>query len=72
MTIEDQIRDEKQPYDINRKAAKISALSSGNIYTREYLTDEKILPSNQQQMIEQAKIYLFSIRKSFRELNKKN
>ena len=72
MTIEDQIRDEKQPYDINRKAEKISALSSGNIYTREYLTDEKILPSNQQQMIEQAKIYLFSIRKSFRELNKKN
>ena len=32
MTIEDQIKDEKLQYDINRKyAAKISALSSGKI-----------------------------------------
>ena len=31
MTINDQIRDEKLQYDINRKTAKISALSSGNI-----------------------------------------
>ena len=29
MTIEDQIRDEKLQYDINREVAKISALSSG-------------------------------------------
>ena len=29
MTINDQIRDEKLQYDINREAAKISALSSG-------------------------------------------
>ena len=29
MTINDQIRDEKIQYDINREAAKISALSSG-------------------------------------------
>ena len=28
MTLEDQIRDEKIQYDINREAAKISALSS--------------------------------------------
>ena len=28
MTINDQIRDEKLQYDINREAAKISALSS--------------------------------------------
>ena len=28
MTIDDQIRDEKLQYDINREAAKISALSS--------------------------------------------
>ena len=44
---------------------KYSALLSGKIDTYEYLTGEEILPSNQQQMIEQAKIYLFSIRKSF-------
>ena len=31
MTIEDQIRDEKLQYDINREAAKISVLSSGKI-----------------------------------------
>ena len=32
MTINDQIRDEKLRYDINRAAAKISALSSGEIH----------------------------------------
>ena len=31
MTTEDQIIDEKLQYDINREAAKISALSSGKI-----------------------------------------
>ena len=55
MTINDQIRDEKLQYDINREAAKISALSSGKIHKYEYLTGEDILPSNQQQIIEQAK-----------------
>ena len=52
MTIEDQIKDEKLQYDINREAAKISALSSGKIDKYEYLTDEEILPSNQQQIIQ--------------------
>ena len=55
MTIEDQIKDEKLQYDINREAAKISALSSGKLDKYEYLTGEEILPSNQQQMIQQAK-----------------
>ena len=55
MTIEDQIRDEKLQYDINREAAKISALSSGKIDKYEYLNGEEILPSNKQQIIEQAK-----------------
>ena len=55
MTINDQIRDEKIQYDIYRKAAKISALSSGKIRKYEYLTGEDILPSNQQQIIEHAK-----------------
>ena len=31
MTIEDQIKDEKLQYDINREAAKISALLSDKI-----------------------------------------
>ena len=57
MTINDQIRDEKLQYDINREAAKISALSSGKIHMNqyEYLTGEDILQSNQQQIIQQAK-----------------
>ena len=55
MTINDQIRDEKLQYDINREAAKISAWSSGKVRKYEYLTGEDILPSTQQQMIEQAR-----------------
>ena len=55
MTIEDQIKDEKLQYDINREAAKISALSSGKLDKYEYLTGEEILPSNQKQIIQQAK-----------------
>ena len=65
MTINDQIRDEKLQYDINREAAKISALSSGKIYKYEYLTDEAILPSNQQQTIEQAKFTYSPLGKAF-------
>ena len=55
MTINDQIRDEKLQYDINREAAKISVLSSGKIRKYEYFTGEDILPSNQKQITEQAK-----------------
>ena len=55
MTIENQIKDEKLQYDINREAAKISALSSGKLDKYEYLTGEEIVPSNQQQIIQQAK-----------------
>ena len=55
MTIEDQIKDEKLQDDINREAARISALSSGKIDKYEYLTGEDILRSNQQQIIQKAK-----------------
>ena len=65
MTINDQIRDEKLQYDINREAAKISALSSGKIHKYEYLTGEDILPSNQQQIIEQAKFTYSPLGKVF-------
>ena len=65
MTIDDQIRDEKLQYDINREAAKISALSSSKINKYEYLTGEEILPSNQNQMIEQAKFSYSSLGKAF-------
>ena len=55
MTINDQVKGGKLQYDINREAAKIPALSSGKIHKSEYLTGQEILPSNQQQIIEQAK-----------------
>ena len=48
-------RDENLQYDINREAAKISALSSGEIDKYLFLTDGKILPSDQSRIIEQAK-----------------
>ena len=65
MTIEDQIKDEKLQYYINREAAKISALSSGKIDKYEYLTGEEILPSNQQQIIQQAKFAYSPLGKAF-------
>ena len=64
MTIEDQIKDEKLQYDINREAAKMSALSSGKLDKYEYLTGEEILPSNQQQIIQQAKFNYFPLGKA--------
>ena len=56
MTIQDYIRGEKLRYDINRKAAEISALSSEKIAKYEYLAGEKILLPDQSKMIEQAKL----------------
>ena len=65
MRINDQIRDEKLQYDINREAAKILALASGKIHKCEYLTGENILPSNQEQITEQAKFNYSPLGKSF-------
>ena len=70
MTIEDQIKDEKLQYDINREAAKISALSSGKIDKYEYLTGEEILPPNQQQLTEQANFTYSPLGKAFEKQTK--
>ena len=70
MTIEDQIKEEKLQYDINREAAKMSALSSGKIGKYEYLTGEEILPSNQQQIIEQAKFTYSPLGQAFEKQTK--
>ena len=67
MTIEDQIKDEKLQYDINIEAAKISALSSGKLDKYEYFTGEEILPSNQQQIIQQAKFNYSPLGKAIEE-----
>ena len=55
MTSDDHIRDEKLQHDINKKAAEVSALSSGRIDKYEYLVREEILQSNQKQKLEQGK-----------------
>ena len=65
MTIDDQIRDEKLQYDINRKAAEILALSPGKIDMYEYLTGKDIFPSNQKKIIEQAKFTYTPLGKAF-------
>ena len=67
MTINNQIRDEKPWYDINRETVKISALSSGKIHKYEYFTGEDILPCNQQQIIEQAKFTYSSLENAFKK-----
>ena len=70
MTIDYQIRDEKLQCNINREAAKISALSSKKFNKYEYLTGEEILPSNQQQVIEQAKFTYSPLGKTFEKQTK--
>ena len=65
MTINDQVREEKLQYDINRKATKISALSSENFRKYQYITGEDILPSNHQQIIKQAKFTYSPLGKAF-------
>ena len=46
MTIHDKFRNEELQYNINKKAAKISTLSSGKNHKYEYLTVEEIPRSN--------------------------
>ena len=72
MTTNDQIRDDKLQYNINREAAKISALWSGKTQKYEYLTGEYILPSNQQQIIEQARFTYSFLGKAFEKQIKTN
>ena len=65
MTIDDKIRDEKLQCGFHREAAKISALSCRKIDIYEYFTDEKILPYEQNWMIEQAKFAYSPLGKVF-------
>ena len=70
MAIDDKIKDERLQYDINREAGKTSALSSGKIDKYEYFTGEEILPSNQRQIIEQAKFTYTRLGEAFEEQTK--
>ena len=70
MAVDDQIRGEKLQYYINREAAKISVLSSGIIDNYQFLTGEEILPSNQKQIIEQAKFTYSPLGKALKNKQK--
>ena len=65
MTLDHQVRDEKLQYDINREAAKISPLSSAKIDKYEFLTSEKILPSDMVRIIELTKFTYSLLSKAF-------
>ena len=71
MKIDDKIRSEKLQYNINGKAIKTSALSSGKTDKYEYLTGEEMLPFNKRQMIKQAK-FAYSPLVNFFDKQKKN
>ena len=70
MTIDGQVRDEKLQYDIKREPTKISALSSDKIDKYKYLWGEEILPSNHNQIIEQAKFTYSPLGKAFEKKTK--
>ena len=55
MTIDEKIKDEKQQYDINREAAKISVWSSKKNDKDDYLKGKEVLPPDQSRIIEQEK-----------------
>ena len=55
MTTDDYIKFEKQQYDINREAAKISAISYGKIDEYDFYTGKELLLSDQSRIIKQAK-----------------
>ena len=70
MTIDDKIRDEKLQYDINREAAKISALSSGKIDKYELFTGEEIVLLDRRRVLEQANFAYSPLRKAFEKQTK--
>ena len=72
MTVDYRIRNEKLQYDINRDAAKISALSSGKADKYEYLPGKEILPYNRNQIIKQAKLTYSPLRTALKSLNISN
>ena len=70
ITINDQIKDKKLQYGINRAAGKQSVWSSAKIDQYEYLTGEEILLSNEKQTVEQAKFNYSPLGKVFKEQTK--
>ena len=70
MAIDDKIGDKNLKYDINREAAKTSALSYSKIDKYEHLTGEEILPLDQRKVIKQTKFTYFSLAKDKKNQDK--
>ena len=64
MTIDDNIRDEKLRYEINREATKISAKTLDTPYKYEHLTGKEIIPSDKKTIDRANKISIWPFRKS--------
>ena len=67
MKIDNKVKDEKLQYDVNREAAKASALSSGKIAKYEYPAGEEILSSDQSKIIQQTKFTYSHFGKEFKK-----
>ena len=65
MILDDKAKAEKLQNDINREAAKVSALYSGIFDKNEFLTGDKILLFDQRIIIEQAKFTYSPLSKAF-------
>ena len=72
MIMDDKVRDEKLPYDINRESAKIPALSTGKIDKYEFLAGDEMLPSDQNRIMEQANFTYCPPGKPFEKQTKTN
>ena len=71
MEIKRKFRDEKLQYDINKKAAKISELSSSKIDKYKYLTDKEILPSDQSAIVKQSRFTYYPFGKTLENKQKR-
>ena len=67
MTIDDKIRDEKLQLNINRAAAKTSALTLGKIDKYEYQIGEEMLPLQQHRIIQEAKFTYSPLGKAWKK-----
>ena len=72
MAIDNKIRDEKLQYDINRKTAKISPLSSSKTDEYKYLTGQQILPFDKSRIIEQSKFVYSPLGKVLKKKKEKS
>ena len=70
MTHDDKIGNGKLQRNINKKNSKKLSIIIRKIDKYEYFTDEKILPSDQSRMIEQAKFTYSHLGKSLEKFTK--